>query len=74
MSLLSEVAVNPMPIERQRVNTCLQVICEETATALDLYGERFSKDVSGRVKFIRIVVKWWTIMNVKNKGIDERNR
>ena len=73
MSKLSEVAVNPRPIERQRVNTCLQVFCEETATALDLYGKWFCKDVSGTLKFIRIVVKWWTIMNVKNKRIDERN-
>ena len=54
MSKLSEVAVNSRPIERQRVNTCLQVFCEETAIALDLYRKRFCKDISGTVKFIHL--------------------
>ena len=35
MSKLSETAVYPKQIERQRVSTCLQVFCEDTATALD---------------------------------------
>ena len=35
MSKLSETAVYSKHIERQRVSTCLQVFCEETATALN---------------------------------------
>ena len=70
MPKLSEAAVYPKPIERQRVSTCLQVFCEETATALELYGRRHCIDVTGTVAFIRKVLKWWTIMNVKNKGCD----
>ena len=54
------------------ISTCLQVLCEETATALELYGKQHCIDVIGTVTFIRKVLKWWTIMNVKNKGIDLR--
>lgn len=74
MSKLDEVSVYPKPIERQRVSTCLNVFCEKTATALELYGEQFDEDVKGTVIFLRKVIKCWTIINVKNKGIDVRNR
>ena len=30
MSKLNYVAANPKPIERQKVDTCLRVFCEET--------------------------------------------
>ena len=71
---LTEVSVYPKPIERQRVSTCLYVFSEKTATALELYGKRHGLDVLGTVIFIRKVVKWSTILNVKNRGIDVRKR
>ena len=74
MSKLSETAVYPKHIERQRASTCLQIFCEETATALELYGRQHCIDVTGTVTFIRKVLKWWTIINVKNKGMDLRKR
>ena len=74
MSKLSETAVYPKPIERQRVSTCLQIFCEETATALKLYGKQHCIDVTGTVTFIRKVLKWWTIIDVKNKGMNLRKR
>ena len=74
MSRLSETAVYPKPIERQSVSTCLQVFCEETATALELYRRLHCIDITVTVKFIRKVLKWWTIINVKNKGMDLRKR
>ena len=62
MSKLSQTVVSPKPIERQRVSTCLQVFfCEETATALELNGGQHCIYVTGTVKFIRKVLKWWTI-------------
>ena len=70
MPKLSEAAVYPKSIERQRLSTCLQVFSKETATALELYGTQHSIDVTGTVTFIRKVLKWWTILNVKNKGMD----
>ena len=74
MSKLSETAVYPKPIERQRVSTCLQVFCEEIATALDLYGRQHCLHVTGTVIFIKKVLKWWNIINVKNKDMDLRKR
>ena len=47
--------------------------CEETATALEHYGRQHCIDVTGTVTFIRKVLKWWTIMNGKNKVMDLRN-
>ena len=47
--------------------------CEKTAVALELYGDRNNVDVKGTVVFLRKVITWWTIINVKNKGTDSRN-
>ena len=61
------------------LNDSVQVLvtkffCEETATALELYGMQHCIDVTGTVTLIRKVLKWWTINNVKNKGMDLRKR
>ena len=34
LSKLTDVAVRPKPVERQRVSTCLRVFCDETHAAL----------------------------------------
>ena len=74
MSKLSVTAVYSKPIERQHVSTCLKVFSEETATVLELYERQHCIDVTGTVTFIRKVLKWWTIINVKNKGMDLQKR
>ena len=74
MSNLTEVAVYPRPIERQRVDTCLKIFSAKTATSLKIYGADHNVDVKGTVMFLEKVSKWWTILNVKQKGIDVRNR
>ena len=43
------------------------------ATALELYGKKNGVDVHGTVCFIKKVLKWWTIINVKTKGLDQRH-
>ena len=72
--MLDEVSVYPRVIERQRVPPCLNVFCEKTAIALELYGEKHGKDVLGTVTFLRIVCQWWKILNVKRKGVDVRRK
>ena len=72
MSSLTEVSVFPKPIERQRVSTCLCVFSERTVAALELFGKKHETDVTGTVLFISLVLKWWTILNVKRKGLDTR--
>ena len=37
LSRLNETAVNPKPVERQRVPTCLRVFCEETVVAFETH-------------------------------------
>ena len=39
LSRLREVAVTPKPVERQRVDMCLPVFCQETCTALNVHPE-----------------------------------
>ena len=74
MSMLNEVAVYPRVIERQRVQSCLNVFCGKTAASLQLYEEKCEKDVNGKVILIQTVCKWWKKLNVKQKGLYMRFR
>ena len=74
MTNLTEVAVYPRPIERQRVVTCLKIFSAKTETALKIYGADDNVYVKGTVMILEKVSKWWTILNVKQKGFDVRNR
>ena len=53
-SRLTEVAVRPKPIERQKVATCLRVFCDETCAALRTNPE--TKDADGTCRFIQKMV------------------
>ena len=59
------MAANPKPIERQKVETCLKVFCEETITALKCHSEMQGDDIEGTVLFLTKVVSFWKIVNVK---------
>ena len=74
LSKLNEVSVFPKPIERQKVSTCLRIFCEETATALLTHPGM--SNVEGRedtATFIKLVVQFWKIVNVKGLGADIRH-
>ena len=55
MSKLNKVAVQPKPIERQNVSTCLRVFCDETITALRVHPELNSEEVEGRNCFFAMI-------------------
>ena len=74
MSMLNEVAVYSRVIERQRVQSCLNVFCGKTAASLQLYEEKCGKDVNGKVILIQTVCKWWKILNAEQKGLYMRFR
>ena len=68
MFKLSEVAVYPSPIERQKVSLCLKVFCDETVCALKCHSEmQHAKDT---VVFIEKVLQFWHIVNVKSPHED----
>ena len=73
LSKLNELAVKPKPIERQRVNTCLRVFCEETHAALCSHPGMKTRDVYGTALFVKKVVDMWKILNVKTTGKDIRH-
>ena len=70
MSKLSETAVYPKPIERQRVSILVsKFFVKKPQQYWNLnYGRQHCIDITGTVTSIRKVLKWWTIINVKNKG------
>ena len=72
MSKLNETAVYPMPIERQRVSTWLNVFCDETVVALKTHPELLDKNNSGTNDFIKIFVNFWEIVNVRGLNADRR--
>ena len=74
LSSLTDVSVTPRPIERQKVAHALSVFSERTYTALLTHPKM--KDVDGVEDtsiFIKKVVQFWRIMNVKGKGADIRH-
>ena len=72
MSKLTDVAVNPKPIERQRVSTCLKVFSQETASALKLFPDL--TNVDGTVIFLERFIEFWNILNVKDKFAGVRSK
>ena len=54
LSKLTEVAVMPKPIERQKVETCLRVFCDETVAALTTHPS-VKEEAQDTANFIRIV-------------------
>lgn len=66
LSKLDRVSVNPKPIERQRVQHCLNVFSEETLAALKSHSKLDQQAISGTITFIEIFVKMWKIFNVKS--------
>ena len=73
LSRLREIAITPKPVERQRVDICLRVFCEETCTALKVHPGLQDRDVKGTAFFIEKVVSMWKILNVKGLGKDIRH-
>ena len=74
LSSLTEISVTPKPIERQRVAHALSVFSDKTYTALLTHPKM--KDVEGVEDtgiFIKKVIDFFKIMNVKGLGADTRH-
>ena len=56
MSKLTNTASNPKPIERQKIDTCLKVICEKTINAL--MDDNDNDNVDGTVIFISKLIEF----------------
>lgn len=75
MSDLDEVSVSPKPIERQKVSTCLKVFSEKTHQALLHHPSMVKReDVKDTAAFIKKVLTWWKIVNVKSQYMDTRHK
>ena len=71
LSRLNEKSVMPKHTEKQSVSLCLQVFCDETATALLTHSATKNETgIEETVLFIQKVVKFWKIVNAKHKGED----
>ena len=64
----------PKPIERQKVITCLKVFCERTHIALLNHpGMGQVSGIEDTAIFIKKVLDWWKIVNVKGLGAGVRH-
>ena len=72
MSRLTFEAVCPTPIERQKVETCLRVFCDETISALKLHPE--FENATGIICFLTCVLDFWKIVNVHSKFTAQQTR
>ena len=70
LSKINAVAISPKPIEWQRVDTCLRVFCDATVSALETHPFMDTKSVERTANFIKIILKFWKIVNVKGEGAD----
>ena len=70
LSKLTEVAVYPKPVERQKVSTCLQIFNEKIITALMTHPELTG--AADTEKFISLILEFWNIVSVHNAGLDLR--
>ena len=74
MSNLNEVSIYPKPIERQKVSTCLRVFCNRMYHALlNHLGMADVEGVGDTASFLKKVIDWWKIINVKALGADTRH-
>ena len=72
LSKLTEVAVRPKPVERQRVSTCLRVFCDETCAALRVHPTLKTQS-KGTALFVQKVTDLWKTLNVRTVNKDIRH-
>ena len=71
ISSLREISIAPKPVERQKVQPVLDIFCERTRRGL--LSHPGMEEVEGKEDtafFLQLVIKFWTIMNVKSEGAD----
>jgi hypothetical protein len=74
LSKLTAKSVYPKPIERQSVQFCLSVFCEETVAAFRTHPDIENKDFEGTAVFIEKIISFWSVVNVKAPGAGVRFR
>ena len=74
LSSLTDISIAPKPIERQKVAHALSVFCDKTYTALLTHPKMKDVEwVEDTSIFIKKVIEFWKIMNVKGLGADRRH-
>lgn len=72
---LTEKALSPTSFERQNVKLALQVINSVVAEGLELVGEEEQiSHYKQTAEYIKIIFRWWSIMNVKTLYKGEHKR
>ena len=72
MSKLTEISVDPKPIERQKVSTVLKVFCDETYSALKVHPSM--ENVEGTLDLLYLVITFWKMVNVRPQYADVAKR
>ena len=72
-SKLTDSALNPSNLQKQKVSLALQVFCEETSAALKT-STRSTESYKNTAKWIDLVVQLWKVLNCKSKFHAKRHR
>ena len=71
---LNDKVLHPMPIEKTKVALADAFFHESTIDALDYFSKNGHPEWKGTANFLRIIRRWWNIVNVKNKYAAQRTR
>ena len=71
---LTDKVLHPQPIEKTKVDLADRFYHESTIDALDYYSENGFPQWKFTANFLRIIRKWWNIVNVKNPKFGKRRR
>jgi len=73
---LSDKVLHPKPIEKTNVSLAVAIFDPSTIAAMEYYSKHLClPEWKGTCRFLKIVLQWWQIVNVKNPctGIHKRN-
>lgn len=72
---LTRKALYPISIERQNVTLAVNIFHPKNTVALQILKDQGINIADGTIQFLKLITKWWTIVNVQHpmKGKYTRN-
>ena len=71
---LNDKCLNPQPIEKSNVSLAASVFSESTRNATQFYVNNGYPHCEGTLEFLKIISKWWDILNVKSTSKGKHKR
>ena len=71
----SDECLNPQTIEKTKVSLATRIFGKSTRNAFTYYVENGHPEWKGTSNFVKLIAKWWSLVNVKSvsKGTGKRD-